>query len=227
RAVKFDVERNQPRQRGVLADGAPRVESRLQRRAAADLGLGPRGGEPGRQRVDRATHLIELADTRRIERGDLKAAAAALGHQALPVQQMQRVGNRLARHAELLGEFVLGDALPRRQRAVDDRLEDSRIDLVDQVGERIQRDHVDRPIWNTEFRIRNMYLWRWRRSRVAVSPMPDIIVRGDKCGVVVSFPDVPEAITQGDDMTDARAQAEEALGLALLTYPERGLPLPK
>ena len=51
--------------------------------------------------------------------------------------------------------------------------------------------------------------------------------RGDKRGIVVSFPDVPEAITQGDDMADARAQAEEALGLALLTYPERGLPLPK
>jgi antitoxin HicB len=51
---------------------------------------------------------------------------------------------------------------------------------------------------------------------------------GDKRGViVVSFPDVPEAITQGDDLADARAQAEEALGLALLTYPERGLPLPK
>jgi antitoxin HicB len=51
--------------------------------------------------------------------------------------------------------------------------------------------------------------------------------RGDKRGIVVSFPDVPEAITQGDDMVDARVQAEEALGLALLTYPERGLPLPK
>ena len=51
--------------------------------------------------------------------------------------------------------------------------------------------------------------------------------RGDKRGIVVSFPDVPEAITQGDDMADARAQAEEALGLALLTYPQRGLPLPR
>jgi antitoxin HicB len=51
--------------------------------------------------------------------------------------------------------------------------------------------------------------------------------RGDKRGIVVSFPDVPEAITQGDDMADARAQAEEALGLAPLTYPERGLSLPK
>jgi len=51
---------------------------------------------------------------------------------------------------------------------------------------------------------------------------------GEKRGVVVvSFPDVPEAITQGDSPVDARAQAEEALGLALLTYPERGLPLPK
>jgi antitoxin HicB len=51
---------------------------------------------------------------------------------------------------------------------------------------------------------------------------------GDKREVIVaSFPDVPEAITEGDDQADARAQAEEALGLALLTHPERGLPLPK
>lgn len=50
---------------------------------------------------------------------------------------------------------------------------------------------------------------------------------GDEGGIVVSFPDVPEAITQGDDETDARAQAEEALGLALLTYPARHLPLPR
>src|SRR6266581_4713715 len=51
--------------------------------------------------------------------------------------------------------------------------------------------------------------------------------RGTQRGHIVSFPDVPEAITQGRDMADARAMAEEALGLALLSYPERGLPLPK
>lgn len=45
--------------------------------------------------------------------------------------------------------------------------------------------------------------------------------------MVVSFPDVPEAITEGRDFADARIQAEEALGLALLTYPARGLALPK
>jgi antitoxin HicB len=50
---------------------------------------------------------------------------------------------------------------------------------------------------------------------------------GAKGCIVVSFPDVPEAITQGRDSADARAQAEEALGLALLSYPQRGLPLPK
>jgi antitoxin HicB len=51
---------------------------------------------------------------------------------------------------------------------------------------------------------------------------------GDRRGnIVVSFPDVPEAITQGRGEADARAMAEEALGLALLTYAARGLPLPK
>jgi antitoxin HicB len=50
---------------------------------------------------------------------------------------------------------------------------------------------------------------------------------GAKHGVVVSFPDVPEAITQGRDRADALAQAQEALGLALLSYPQRGLPPPR
>jgi antitoxin HicB len=51
---------------------------------------------------------------------------------------------------------------------------------------------------------------------------------GEKRGVVVvSFPDVPEAITEGRSEADAMMQAQEALGLALLTYPARNLPLPK
>lgn len=43
----------------------------------------------------------------------------------------------------------------------------------------------------------------------------------------MTFPDVPEAITQGKTEVDARVQAEEALGLALLSYLDRGLDLPK
>jgi antitoxin HicB len=51
---------------------------------------------------------------------------------------------------------------------------------------------------------------------------------GDRRGnVVVTFPDVPEAVTQGRGLADARAMAEEALGLALLSYLARGKPLPK
>ena len=43
---------------------------------------------------------------------------------------------------------------------------------------------------------------------------------GERKGtLVVSFPDVPEAITQGKGEVQARANAEEALGLALLSYP--------
>ena len=51
--------------------------------------------------------------------------------------------------------------------------------------------------------------------------------RGSRRGTVVSFPDVPEAITQGRDLADASAMAEEALGLVLLAYLEGGRPLPK
>lgn len=51
---------------------------------------------------------------------------------------------------------------------------------------------------------------------------------GDRRGnIVVTFPDVPEVVTQGRGDADARAMAEEALALVLLTYLERGMPLPK
>jgi antitoxin HicB len=51
---------------------------------------------------------------------------------------------------------------------------------------------------------------------------------GDRRGnVVVSFPDVPEVVTQGRGEADVRAMAEEALGLVLLGYLQRGKPLPK
>jgi antitoxin HicB len=54
-----------------------------------------------------------------------------------------------------------------------------------------------------------------------------LIEAGHRRGFVVTFPDVPEAVTEGADATEARAMAEEALGLALLSYPLRSLPLPR
>lgn len=51
---------------------------------------------------------------------------------------------------------------------------------------------------------------------------------GDRKDVAIaSFPDVPEAITEGDSESEALAAAADALGMALLSYPLRGLPLPK
>lgn len=46
-------------------------------------------------------------------------------------------------------------------------------------------------------------------------------------GLLVTFPDVPEAITCGADVADARAQASDALGLALRSYLVNGRPLPE
>ncbi|MBX3597317.1 MAG: type II toxin-antitoxin system HicB family antitoxin [Rhizobiaceae bacterium] len=45
-------------------------------------------------------------------------------------------------------------------------------------------------------------------------------------GFLVSFPDVPEAITSGPDLPSALHAASEALGLALRGYVELGRPLP-
>ena len=44
--------------------------------------------------------------------------------------------------------------------------------------------------------------------------------------VVVSFPDVPGAITQGDDLADAKTMAAEALGLMLIQTIVDGKTLP-
>lgn len=46
-------------------------------------------------------------------------------------------------------------------------------------------------------------------------------------GFTVTFADIPEAITEGDDMAEAREMAADALGIALLTYLETGRPLPE
>jgi antitoxin HicB len=46
-------------------------------------------------------------------------------------------------------------------------------------------------------------------------------------GFLVTFPDVPEAITGGRDLIEARANAAEALGLALRGVAALGRPLPR
>ncbi|WP_369793098.1 type II toxin-antitoxin system HicB family antitoxin [Thermopetrobacter sp. TC1] len=45
-------------------------------------------------------------------------------------------------------------------------------------------------------------------------------------GILVTFPDVPEAITGGQDRKEARAMAEDALAVALLARVQDDEPLP-
>lgn len=47
-----------------------------------------------------------------------------------------------------------------------------------------------------------------------------------KCSIVVTFRDVPEAITQGDTFEDAVCMAEDALRTAMEFYDEDGKPRP-
>ena len=57
---------------------------------------------------------------------------------------------------------------------------------------------------------------------------PAILERGDEPGIVVAtFPDVPEAITEGDGPEDVRQMAADALGTALLAYVRAGRALPR
>lgn len=46
-------------------------------------------------------------------------------------------------------------------------------------------------------------------------------------GYWVSFPDIPECLTQGEDMTQAYEMAIDALGLALVSREKEGHPLPE
>ena len=57
---------------------------------------------------------------------------------------------------------------------------------------------------------------------------PAIFEPGERPGVIViTFPDVPEVISQGDNETDAHEMGRDALGVALLSILAMGRPLPK
>ena len=56
---------------------------------------------------------------------------------------------------------------------------------------------------------------------------PAIFHKADEGGYWVTFPDVPECMTQGDDMEDAYEMAIDALGLAITSREEEGEVIPK
>ncbi len=55
---------------------------------------------------------------------------------------------------------------------------------------------------------------------------PAIFHRAEEGGFWVEFPDIPECLTQGDDMQQAYEMAVEALGLSLSTMEDAGEDIP-
>lgn len=55
---------------------------------------------------------------------------------------------------------------------------------------------------------------------------PAVFHKAEEGGFWVSFPDIPECLTQGDDMQQAYQMAVEALGLSLTTMEEAGEQIP-
>ncbi len=56
---------------------------------------------------------------------------------------------------------------------------------------------------------------------------PAVFHKAEEGGFWVSFPDIPECLTQGDDMTEAYEMAVEALGLWMEDFEENKEELPK
>lgn len=55
---------------------------------------------------------------------------------------------------------------------------------------------------------------------------PALFHKAEEGGFWVSFPDIPECLTQGNDMTQAYEMAVEALGLALTSREKEHQPIP-
>ena len=55
---------------------------------------------------------------------------------------------------------------------------------------------------------------------------PAVFHKAEEGGFWVSFPDIPECLTQGDDMQQAYEMAVEALGLSLTAMEENGEEIP-
>ena len=56
---------------------------------------------------------------------------------------------------------------------------------------------------------------------------PAVFHTAEEGGFWVTFPDIPECMTQGDNMQQAYEMAVDALGLSLSTMEERGEAMPK
>ena len=120
----------------AASNADPAASWRLQ---LVDFGsIGRSGGDllrrkPSGEAIDHFAHLIKLHDAEGIERHDAQPLAAGFLDQALALQQMQGVADRLAGDAQHVGQFGLADPLAGQQRAVRNRLQHLLIGAIDQA----------------------------------------------------------------------------------------------
>lgn len=55
---------------------------------------------------------------------------------------------------------------------------------------------------------------------------PALFHKAEEGGFWISFPDIPECVTQGNDMTEAYEMAVDVLGLVLTSFEEEKQPIP-
>ena len=70
------------------------------------------GREPDGERVERAADLVDVGDPAGVERRDEDAAAGRVEHEAVLLQQPQRLQHRLARDRQAFGDVFLRHRVP-------------------------------------------------------------------------------------------------------------------
>ncbi len=104
--MEVSVRPNQNRNRRRGIEHRSRLNLVFQAVEFAVIG-GPGGGsfcrETRRETIDRLAHLIQLHHSERIERHHAQPLAAEVLHQALTLEQVQRVADRLPRDTKHIG----------------------------------------------------------------------------------------------------------------------------
>ena len=92
---------------------------------------------------------------------------------------------------------------------------------------------VDKAAWTAAAREAGMRIGTWSFGDEFVAEQASLVLRypviltpAEQGGFVVAFPDVPEAITQGDDRDEALLNARGALETALMFYTDASQDLP-
>lgn len=94
-----------------------------------------------------------------------------------------------------------------------------RIKAIDELQQALRLVDIDTIEQILDYNNRLFRLGKWERYPVILEP--------DTCGYFVSFPDVPEAITQGESYDEAMEMAKDALESSMDFYKERNQPFPK